>query len=74
MISEVQVLWFVRRIVVPLEDRLKIHFASERETADLTQPDWLFQTAIKIIQRHSLGMQYFQVSHFACPLPGLEMR
>ena len=57
----VQVLWFVQRIVTPLEDRLKVHFASDRETADLSKPEWLFQTATKIVQRHSLGMPYFQV-------------
>ena len=59
--SSLQVLRFVQKIVTPLEDRLKVHFASDRETADLSKPDWLFQTATKIVQRHSLGMQYFQV-------------
>lgn len=66
-----EVLWFVKHLVEPLEDRLKLHFASEASTSDISKPDWLFQTALKIIQRQSLGMQYFQGVLKTCGLDGL---
>eukprot|EP00210_Caulerpa_lentillifera_P005329 g5092.t1 len=66
-----QVLWFIKHLVMPLEDRLKLHFATESATSDISKPDWLFQTALKIIQRHSMGMQYFQGVLKSCGLDGL---
>ncbi|CAD7699269.1 unnamed protein product [Ostreobium quekettii] len=53
-------LWFMDVMAAKLEERLRAHFASNRKTSDINQPEWLFATALKLIREHADGMAFFE--------------
>ncbi|KAF5834092.1 TIP-1 family-domain-containing protein [Dunaliella salina] len=64
-LEEVPVLWAASAALVPpLQARLQAHFAPTTAAGRLDQPEWLFQTVLRLVQEH--------VGHVACLQPGLE--
>ena len=82
--AETPALWAVEEVAAPIVERLRAHFAAGRPTDRPDRPEWLFETALRLVRQlapataplqaavevHGLGDVYHVPLEFARAIRG----
>ena len=60
--TEAPALWAIEEVAAPVAERLRAHFAAGRPTDRADRPEWLFETALRLVRQLAPGTAPLQAA------------